>query len=253
VESVRSLTGVAGQFSSAGEALAQGAATQAGTLQTTSTQSHELGSLTEKNREQTHLAGQAVKRESESVERTNQSLVAMATSMTQIADAGQRVAQILKIIDEIAFQTNLLALNAAVEAARAGQAGAGFAVVADEVRNLAHRCAQASRDTAGLIEESMARSHEGQAALASVQGGIHSVIEETARLKDVIEQVTSQSDEQQEGLRRLNEAFTALEQVTHQNAAVAEETASGSRELTSQSDRLAGLADELESWFGRAD
>ena len=89
----------------------------------------------------------------------------MVGSMKSISDASTRVAKIIKTIDEIAFQTNILALNAAVEAARAGEAGMGFAVVADEVRNLAQRSAQAAKDTAGLIEESVAKSSEGTAKI----------------------------------------------------------------------------------------
>ena len=91
----------------------------------------------------------------------NQTVGQMMVSMNEINSSSEKVSKIIKVIDEIAFQTNILALNAAVEAARAGEAGMGFAVVADEVRNLAQRCAQAAKDTAALIEESMTKSRAG--------------------------------------------------------------------------------------------
>src|SRR6185295_3293520 len=106
------------------------------------------------------------------VNESNRALGNMVSSMTSIQDSSAKVARIIKTIDEIAFQTNILALNAAVEAARAGEAGMGFAVVADEVRNLAQRSAQAARDTAGLIEESITRSREGSAKVAQVATSI---------------------------------------------------------------------------------
>jgi methyl-accepting chemotaxis protein/methyl-accepting chemotaxis protein-1 (serine sensor receptor) len=252
IGSARALTAMAGQFASAGDGLAQGASRQAATLEVTGACNRDLASLTAKNRAQTHAAGEVVTRESESVESANRSLDAMATSMRQIREAGERVARILKIIDEIAFQTNLLALNAAVEAARAGSAGAGFAVVADEVRNLAHRCAQAAKDTAGLIDESITRSREGQNALEQVLAGIQQVTEQTTRLRTIIDQVTSQSESQDQGIGRLTDAFNQLQQVTQQNAAVAEETASGSQELNTHSQQLQVLVDELDGWFGGA-
>src|SRR5439155_10694337 len=102
-------------------------------------------------------------------------LDSMVEKMKEIDGSSQKIARIIKVIDEIAFQTNILALNAAVEAARAGEAGLGFAVVADEVRNLAQRCAQAARDTASLIEESVVRSNDGKVKLDQVAEGIRAI------------------------------------------------------------------------------
>ena len=96
----------------------------------------------------------------------------MVVQMNEIGNSSNKIARIIKVIDEIAFQTNILALNAAVEAARAGEAGLGFAVVADEVRNLAQRCAQAARDTAGLIEDSISTSRDGHARLDQMAGNV---------------------------------------------------------------------------------
>jgi hypothetical protein len=114
---------------------------------------------------------------------SNRALDRMVEQMKEIDGSSHKIARIIKVIDEIAFQTNILALNAAVEAARAGEAGLGFAVVADEVRNLAQRCAQAARDTAALIEESIATAGDGNAKLDQMAGAVRSVTESAVRVK----------------------------------------------------------------------
>src|SRR5207302_3298086 len=111
------------------------------------------------------------------VQESNNALGDMVASMHSIQESSQKVAKIIKTIDEIAFQTNILALNAAVEAARAGEAGMGFAVVADEVRNLAQRSATAAKDTAALIEESIEKARSGNAKVEQVAGSISAITE----------------------------------------------------------------------------
>ena len=117
----------------------------------------------------------------------NQSLDRMVEQMKEIGNSSNKIARIIKVIDEIAFQTNILALNAAVEAARAGEAGLGFAVVADEVRNLAQRCAQAARDTAGLIEDSIATSRDGNARLDQMAGDVRAMTENATQVKSLVD------------------------------------------------------------------
>src|SRR5207344_1523608 len=118
---------------------------------------------------------------SQRVAEANATLADMMTSMQEIGASSGKISKIIKVIDEIAFQTNILALNAAVEAARAGEAGLGFAVVADEVRNLAQRSAQAARDTAGMIEESIANSADGNVKLRQLAGVIASITESAGK------------------------------------------------------------------------
>src|SRR5262249_43417277 len=136
-------------------------------------------------------------------EQTNRALDSMVTAMAEINTQSDKISKIIKVIDEIAFQTNILALNAAVEAARAGEAGTGFAVVADEVRNLAQRCAQAARDTAALIEESIAKSNDGKVRMDEVTASIKLVTDEAAKVKMLVDEVNLGSGEQTRGIEQI--------------------------------------------------
>src|SRR5437899_8385538 len=128
----------------------------------------------------------------------------MVTAMTDITTSSGKISKIIKVIDEIAFQTNILALNAAVEAARAGEAGLGLAVVADEVRNLAQRCAQAARDTASLIEDSIATSRDGNARLDQMTGAVRAMTENSLRVKTLVDEVNQGSQEQARGMEQIS-------------------------------------------------
>ena len=170
--------------------------------------------------------------------------------MSEINSSSEKISKIIKVIDEIAFQTNILALNAAVEAARAGEAGMGFAVVADEVRNLAQRCAQAAKDTARLIEESMAKSQDGMAKLDQVAAAIRSITESAAKVKTLVDEVNLGSQEQARGIEQIAKAIAQMEQVTQKNAANAEESASASEELSGQAETMKAVVGELQALVG---
>jgi len=181
------------------------------------------------------------------VTEVNQALAQMVTSMKEINASSQKISQIIKVIDEIAFQTNILALNAAVEAARAGEAGLGFAVVADEVRNLAQRSAQAAKDTTALIEESIAHSHAGSGKLEQVAAAIHGITESTRLGKTLAAEVKLNSEKQARAMTTVSEALTQIEQVTQHVAANAQQSASAGEELNSQAAALRQVAVHLSS------
>jgi methyl-accepting chemotaxis protein/methyl-accepting chemotaxis protein-1 (serine sensor receptor) len=174
----------------------------------------------------------------------------MVVAMNGIGDSSNKIAKIIKVIDEIAFQTNILALNAAVEAARAGEAGMGFAVVADEVRNLAQRCAQAAKDTAALIEESIAKSNDGKTKVDQVAVAIRTITEESAKVKTLVDEVNLGSQEQARGIEQIGKAIAQMEQVTQKNAANAEESAAAAEELNAQSETLKDVVERLTAMLG---
>jgi methyl-accepting chemotaxis protein/methyl-accepting chemotaxis protein-1 (serine sensor receptor) len=174
----------------------------------------------------------------------------MIVAMDDIKTSSDKVSKIIKVINEIAFQTNILALNAAVEAARAGEAGMGFAVVADEVRSLAQRCAQAAKDTADLIEESIAKSYDGKNKVDQVAVAIRAITEESAKVKTLVDEVSVGSTEQTRGIEQIAKALTQMEQVTQQSAANAEESAAAAEQLTAQASTLMEVVGQLHAMVG---
>jgi methyl-accepting chemotaxis protein/methyl-accepting chemotaxis protein-1 (serine sensor receptor) len=249
-EGATQIASAARQVAGSSQSLAQGSAEQAASLEETSASSEEISSMTRRNAESSKVAAENMVVASQRVEAANRHLSLMMTSMHEINASGGRISKIIKVIDEIAFQTNILALNAAVEAARAGEAGMGFAVVADEVRNLAQRCAQAARDTAGLIEDSIAKSGDGQSKLALMAGALGSITESAARVKILVDEVSSGSVEQSRGIEQVAKAIVQMEEVTQSTAANAQQSASASQELSAQSEAVRGIAARLTRLVG---
>ncbi|HEY2471461.1 MAG TPA: methyl-accepting chemotaxis protein [Terracidiphilus sp.] len=249
-EGAGQVASAAGQISSSSQSLAQGASEQAASLEETSSSSEEINSMAHKNAENSQSANALVMQSQQKFEQTNRSLESMVTAMGDIKNSSDKVAKIIKVIDEIAFQTNILALNAAVEAARAGEAGMGFAVVADEVRNLAQRCAQAAKDTSALIEESITKSNDGQAKVDQMAVAIRTITEESAKVKTLVDEVSLGSREQTHGIEQISKALTQMEQVTQQSAANAEESAAAAEELTAQASTLMEVVHQLSAMVG---
>lgn len=156
------IVSAAEQVAMSSQSLAQGASEQAASVEETSASIEEIGAMAASTSHGSHSASGFVATSQARVADASRFLDAMLAAMDGISGSSNRISSIIKVIDEIAFQTNILALNAAVEAARAGEAGLGFAVVADEVRSLAHRSAQAAKDTSALIDDSISRAKEGQ-------------------------------------------------------------------------------------------
>ncbi len=249
-EGAGQVSSAAGQIASSSQSLAQGASEQAASLEETSASSEEINSMARKNAENSQTANRLVTQSQQKFVETNHSLETMVLAMGDIKTSSDKVSKIIKVIDEIAFQTNILALNAAVEAARAGEAGMGFAVVADEVRNLAQRCAQAAKDTAALIEESISKSNDGKAKVDQVAVAIRAITEESVKVKTLVDEVTLGSQEQTRGIEQVAKALTQMEQVTQQSAAGAEESAAAAEELTAQASTLMEVVHQLSCMVG---
>ena len=240
----------ASQVSSSSQSLARGASDQAASIQQTSASSEEINSMARKNAENSRAAADNMVRAAQRVADANCNLAQMVSSMNEINTSSDKISKIIKVIDEIAFQTNILALNAAVEAARAGEAGMGFAVVADEVRNLSQRCSQAAKDTAGLIEESIAKSTDGKTKLGQVAAAVRSITDVAEKVKTLVDEVSLGSQEQARGIEQVSKAITHMEKVTQTTAATAEESASASQELSAQSDTLHAIVRRLDRMVG---
>ncbi|HZQ50735.1 MAG TPA: methyl-accepting chemotaxis protein [Bryobacteraceae bacterium] len=249
-ESIGQVSSAAIQISSSSQSLAQGTSEQAASLEETSASSEEMTSMTRKNADNSLQCTQLMSVVDSRVAEANRTLQQMVASMAEINGSSEKISKIIKVIDEIAFQTNILALNAAVEAARAGQAGMGFAVVADEVRSLAERSAQAAKDTAVLIEDSIATTNEGGARLTEVTSVIKSITESANHVKTLVDEVNLGSQEQARGIEQISKAITQIEQVTQRAAASAEETASAGEELSAQSQAMHAALRRLQEISG---
>jgi methyl-accepting chemotaxis protein/methyl-accepting chemotaxis protein-1 (serine sensor receptor) len=244
------LASAAAQVSSASQSLAQGASEQAASLQETAASTAEINSATRRNAENSRSVSQLMGATSTHIALGNKKVDEMVASMAQINASGQKIGKIIKTIDEIAFQTNILALNAAVEAARAGESGMGFAVVADEVRNLAQRCAQAAKDTTGLIDESIASTRLGSGKLTEVTEAIAAITQEAEKVKALVEEATLSSQEQAKSLQQVSVSLEQMEQVTQRTASGAEQSAAAGEQLSSQSQVLNEIARQLAEFVG---
>ena len=250
LEGSRQLAGASGQIASSSQSVAQGASEQAATLEETSSSASEITAITRKNAENTRSMAGLMTETARLVEHANHSLDEMVQSMKEINGSSEKISKIIRVIDEIAFQTNILALNAAVEAARAGEAGMGFAVVADEVRNLAQRSAQAARDTALLIEESISTSKGGSARLDQVAASIRQITTSAVQVKTLVDEVDVGSQEQARGIEQIATAVGQMQQVTQRVAANSEESAAAGEELAAQAENLHSIVERLRGLLG---
>jgi methyl-accepting chemotaxis protein/methyl-accepting chemotaxis protein-1 (serine sensor receptor) len=251
-DGAQQVASAATQVSSSAQSLSQGASEQAASLEETSASMEEMASMTRRNAENSEQAAGLMAEAGQAVELSNRALQDMVGSMRSIEESSGRVSKIIKTIDEIAFQTNILALNAAVEAARAGEAGMGFAVVADEVRNLAQRSAQAAKDTAGLIEESMQKSREGSRRVDTVATAIAEITTSVGKVRGLVDEVSIASRQQAQGIDQVTQAIAQMEKVTQGTAATAEESAAASEELSAQAETALGIVRSLEAMVGES-
>lgn len=216
------------------QTLAQGATEQASSLEETAAALEEISSRAGASADNASHARE-LSDNVQKIARTGvESVAEMDTAINAIKNASEETAQIIKIIDDIAFQTNLLALNAAVEAARAGDAGKGFAVVAEEVRSLAQRSAQAARETTDKIKRSKDLADNGVKVSQRVGGYLKDINESSSKAASIVREISEAIKEQSSGITQVNGAVSDLDKVTQSNSAMAEEAAASSEQLLAQ-------------------
>jgi len=235
----------ANEVSASSQSLAQGASEQAAAVEETSASCDQIGALARGTTEHAHsLRQQTVDAESHTGD-AGDALQSMLSAMHAAAESNQKVSKIIQVIDGIAFQTNILALNAAVEAARAGEAGMGFAVVADEVRNLAHRSAQAAKETSELITDAIERSGAGRANLEAVSSAVQAFRNASAGVQSTAGALSEASQRETEGIGQISAAMSQVNAVTQRVAAAAEESAAAASQLSAQANTMEQIAKEL--------
>ena len=231
----------ANEINSGSQSLAQGASEQASSLEEVSSSLQEMSSMIKQNAANAKEARSLTEAARLSADKGVMSMQQLSEAVNRIKQSSDATAKIVKTIDEIAFQTNLLALNAAVEAARAGDAGKGFAVVAEEVRNLAMRSAEAAKNTAELIEQSVKNAEGGVAINTEVLTNLEEINKQVNQVTEVMAEIAAASDQQAQGVEQINAAIGQMNQVTQQTAANSEESAAAAEQLSGQSEELLSL------------
>jgi methyl-accepting chemotaxis protein-1 (serine sensor receptor) len=214
---------------------------QASALEQTASSMEEMTSTVKQTADNARQASQLALAARSQANESGSVVTSAVAAMNEINSSSRRIADIIGVIDEIAFQTNLLALNAAVEAARAGEQGRGFAVVASEVRNLAQRSASAAKEIKGLINDSVQKVADGTALVDQSGKTLSDIVDGIRKLTDVVAEISSASQEQAAGINQVNDAVTQMDQSTQQNAALVEEATAASKAMEHHAQELMAL------------
>ncbi len=221
--------------------LSQRTEEQASSLEETAASMEELTSTVKQNAENANQANQLAAASSNIAQKGGEVVRESVTTMSLISESSKKIADIISVIDGIAFQTNILALNAAVEAARAGEQGRGFAVVASEVRNLAQRSAEAAKEIKNLIMDSVSKVESGTSQVTQAGKTMDEIVESIKRVTDIMAEITAASAEQSRGIEQVNQAITQMDEVTQQNAALVEESAAAAESMEEQAGQMSQI------------
>ncbi|MBI3432566.1 MAG: PAS domain-containing protein [Hydrogenophilales bacterium] len=225
---------------------------QASSLEETASSMEELTSTVRQNADNARQANQLVVSTADVAIKGGQVVDRVVDTMASIKGSSKKIADIIGVIDGIAFQTNILALNAAVEAARAGEQGRGFAVVATEVRNLAQRSASAAKEIKALIEDSVGKVDTGGKLVDEAGVAMNEIVSSVKRVTDIMSEIAAASQEQSTGIEQVNQAVSQMDEITQQNAALVEEAAAASESMQAQAQKLAELVGAFRLVQGQA-
>lgn len=223
--------------------LSQRTEEQASSLEETASSMEEMTSTVKQNADNARQANQLAAAARDEAEKGGEVVQKAVSAMGEINSSSKKIADIIGVIDEIAFQTNLLALNAAVEAARAGEQGKGFAVVAAEVRNLAQRSAGAAKEIKGLINDSVERVDEGSKLVDESGKTLDEIVNGVKKVSDIIAEIAAAAQEQAAGIEEVNKAITQMDEMTQQNAALVEEATAASESMNEEAKEMNDLMD----------
>jgi len=239
-QNAESVAVASGQIAQGNNDLSARTEQQASALEETAASMEQLSSTVKQNADNARQGNQLAQSASSVAVKGGEVVGQVVETMKGINDASKKIAEIISVIDGIAFQTNILALNAAVEAARAGEQGRGFAVVASEVRSLAGRSADAAREIKALITDSVQRVAQGTALVDQAGNTMTEVVNSIRRVTDIMGEISSASTEQSAGVAQVGEAITQMDQATQQNAALVEQSAAAAESLKGQAQHLVG-------------